>query len=478
MGVLYHGPGAAVTSGERGGSGVASRLRPVKAVVEPLEGNKVKLSVEVDEHEFEKAVDAAFRKISSQVRVPGFRPGKTPRRLLEARIGVEAARQEALRDSLPDFYARALEQADVDPIAPPEIDITAGEQHGPVAFDAVVEVRPQVAIPGYQGLRVTIPSPVPSDEEVEAQIDRLRQQSGELQPVSRPIKDGDHVTIDLHAERDGQTVAELSAEDYLYEVGTATLAPGLDEQLHGSKVGEILTFSAEVGDDGPVSVRVLVKDVKEKVLPEVTDEWAQEASEFDTVDALRADLANSITVVKRMQASLALRDEALKALVELVEEEPPENMVRPEMERRLEQLNDRLEAQGGTLAEYLDAVGASHDELVEQLRTEAVHAIKADLALRALAEAEGLAATEEDVDAEVARLAERFSQDPAQLRRRLEQGDAIAAVRSDVRKAKALEWLIEHVEVVDQEGRHVDRGDLSPTSGAAEAQADEVERHE
>ena len=257
----------------------------MRAVVEPLEGNKVKLSVEVEEQEFEKAVDAAFRKISSQVRVPGFRPGKTPRRLLEARIGVEAARQEALRESLPDYYAEALRQTEVDPIDQPEIDITAGEEQGPVAFDAVVEVRPQVTIAGYGGLQVTIPSPLVADEDVDRQIDRLRDQFGELQPVGRAVRDGDHVTIDLHAERDGQAVAGLAVDDYLYQVGSATLAPQLDEHLRGTKVGDIVTFESEVEQqEGPVSVRVLVKDVKEKVLPEVSDEWASEVSEFETVE--------------------------------------------------------------------------------------------------------------------------------------------------------------------------------------------------
>src|SRR5207249_7793282 len=147
---------------------------PMKAVVEPLEGNKVKLSVEVDEDEFEKALDAAFRKIAREVRIPGFRPGKAPRRLLEARIGTDAARQEALRDALPDFYARAVKDNDVDVIAAPEIDITSGEESGAVVFDAVVEVRPQITVPGYQGLRATVPSPAVSDEEIDRQIDRLR----------------------------------------------------------------------------------------------------------------------------------------------------------------------------------------------------------------------------------------------------------------------------------------------------------------
>ncbi|MDP8975455.1 MAG: trigger factor [Actinomycetota bacterium] len=443
----------------------------MRAVVEPLEGNKVKLSVEVEEQEFEKAVDAAFRKISSEVRVPGFRPGKTPRRLLEARIGVEAARQEALRESLPDYYAEALRQTEVDAIAQPEIDITAGQQQGPVTFDAVVEVRPEVSIAGYQGLKVAIPSPLATEEDVERQIDRLRDQFGELKAVSRPVQDRDHVTIDLHAQRDGEVVPGLSVDDYLYEVGSANLAPKLDEQLRGTKVGDIVTFEAEVDDGDPVSVRVLVKDVKEKALPEVTDEWASEVSEFDTVEELRADTTKRISGLKRMQASLALREEVVKALAELVDVEMPDALVKPEMERRLEELGRRLEAQRTGLSQYLDSVGATEEELVEQLRGDATQGVKAELALRALADTEGLEATQEEIDAEIARIGERIGQDAARVRRHLDDADAIPTVRSDVRKAKALEWLVEHVEIVDQEDRPVDRADLFEQGGAADEPA-------
>src|SRR5262249_13918903 len=187
----------------------------MKAVVEPLEGNKVKLSVEVDEQEFEKALDQAFRKIAREVRIPGFRPGKAPRRILEARLGKEAARNEALRDALPGYYAQALRDQDVDAIAPPEIDITAGEESGPAAFAAVVEVRPHISVPGYGGLRVTVPSPEVTDAEIDAQVDRLRGNFGHLETVSRPARDGDHVTIDLKAT-EGENVLHDSTDE-VYE---------------------------------------------------------------------------------------------------------------------------------------------------------------------------------------------------------------------------------------------------------------------
>src|ERR1700730_1325541 len=206
----------------------------MKAVVEPLEGNKVKLSVEVDEQEFEKALDATFRRIAREVKVPGFRPGKAPRRLLEVRMGTEAARQEALRDALPDYYARALKENDVDAIAPPDIDITGGQESGPVSFDAVVQVRPQLRLAGYQGLQVTVPSPEIADAEIDAQVDRLRNNFGELQPVGRAARTGDHLTIDMQGPRDGAPLAAMSTADFLYERGSGTSLPELDARLDGA----------------------------------------------------------------------------------------------------------------------------------------------------------------------------------------------------------------------------------------------------
>ena len=445
----------------------------MKATVEPLEGNKVKLSVEVEELEFDKAVDAALRKVAREVRIPGFRPGKAPRKLIEARMGKEGVRQEALREALPEYYAEALRQTEVDAIAPPEIDITAGQDEGPLAFDAVVEVRPQVNLVGYQGLQVTVPSPAITDEELQKQIDRLRTPFGELKEVDRPIQDGDHVTLDLKGEREGEAVAGLSAEDYLYEVGTDSLVPGADAELRGATKGDTVTFESPFGlgpatedavdgEERTVSITLAVKDVKEMLLPEVTDEWASEASEFETVAELEADLRNRMGMVKKVQANMAVRDEAVKALAELVEDDVPEALVNSEMERRLHDLAHRLEAQGATIQQYLEATGQGQQQLVDDLRSTATDAVKADLALRALAEAEELEVTDEDLDLEIAQLADRMQQPVGALRAQLEAADQMPAVRSDIRKAKALGWLMEHVEIVDEEGNPIDRADLQP----------------
>jgi trigger factor len=443
----------------------------MRTVVEPLEGNKVKLTVELDDGELNKALEQAARKLAREVRLPGFRPGKVPRRLLEARLGPDVLRKEALRESLPEFYATALKETDLDVIAPPEIDITAGEEAGSLAFDAVVEVRPVVSIPGYGGLQITLERPVASEEEVRRQIDRLRGTDAVLGEVDRPAADGDNVTINLRTTRGADEVVDgLTADDFLYEVGSETVVPELDNELRGAKVGDVLKFMASLPNGETMHFEVLVKDIKEKVLPDLTDEWAGEASEFATVAELEDDISRRIVAVKRMELALGLRDHALTALIELVLDDAPEPLVAAEIDRRLHDLAHRLEHQGATMEQYLAAMGKQPQELVDDLRPQATDAVKADLALRALAEAEQLEASEEEMDAEIVRIAESIGTSAAQVRRNLTNADQLPAVRSDIRKAKALAWLVEHVTIVDPEGQTIERAELEPAPEPADSE--------
>lgn len=440
----------------------------MKAVVETLEDNKVKLSVELDEEEFEKDIDAAFRKIAREVRIPGFRPGKAPRRILEARLGKESGRAEAIRDALPDYYAKAIYENEIDVIAPPDLEVTSGEGSGPVAFEAVVEVRPRISLAGYEGLRVEIPSPVVSESDVDAQVDRMRARFGELEPAGRPAEKGDFVTVDVTAERDGASVSALSADDFLYEVGSASVLVEFDEHLEGASGGDELEFPAEVPGEGAVTVRLVVKEVKSRRLPELTDEWASEASEFDTVGELRADLAQRMAMVKRAQASVALRNAVLEALIELVTDEVPKAMVDSEVQRQIHDLGHRLEAQRATIDDYLEATGQTPEELVAGFAGQAVPSVKADLALRAVAESLGLEPSEQDMETEFERLARVYGMESSRVRADLEAGGQLPAVRADWKKTHALDWLLEHVEIVDKDGNPVDRSLLEsdPSSGS------------
>ncbi len=453
----------------------------MRATSEPMEGNLVRLRVEIDEPEFDKALGDVARTIAKQLRVPGFRPGKVPRKVLEARMGgAQALRAEAMREAIPDFYARAVVDADLDPIDNPKIDITEGEEAGPVIFDAVVQIRPLVSIPGYASLQVTLPGLGVKEEDIEHQIDRLRENDAELELVSRAAIDQDLVTIDLHGTDEAGTEV-VGIDDYVYEVGSGTVVEELDGQLRGAKAGDILQFDAtspgnESAPGQSISFRVLVKDVKVKKLPAVTDEWAAESSEFETADELRQDITDRITRVKLVQAQMALRQNTIAAAADLVnDDDVPEVLVDAEVNERLHDLQHRLESQNLSLAQYFSATGQSPDDLLGAVRTDAHRAVKADLALRALVEAESLTVDDEELDAEVATMAERMETTPVELRRQLDTAGRTGAVRSELQKAKALQWLLDHVDLFDDEGNPISRDDLTVDASQDDAAGDVVE---
>jgi len=284
--------------------------------------------------------------------------------------------------------------------------------------------------------------------------------SGKMKTVARPARDGDHISMDLHGYRHDEAIDGLSADDFLYELGSGSVVPELDRELQGAKAGDILKFNAAVPEQEDVTLQVLVKEVREKILPEVTDEWASEASEFETVDELRASITERLAAVKRVQAALALREAVVDAVGELVTDDVPEPLVDAEMERRVHDLSHRLEAQGADLAAYLEATGTSQDDFLAGIREGATKSARADLAMRAVADAEGLDVADDDVEQEIARLAERMEMKPAELRKRLDRAEQLPTVRSDIRKAHALRWLLDHVEIVDEEGNAIDRSVL------------------
>lgn len=496
----------------------------MRANAEPVEGNRVRLSIEVDRSEVDDALDTTVRRLGRQVRVPGFRPGKVPRQILEARLGGSAAlRQQAISDLLPDLYARAVADTELDPIGAPEIDLHGAEEPGPLTVDAVVEVRPVVSVAGYQGLQVTVPALEVGDEEVDAQIERLRDTDGELVLVERPATDGDFVTLDVHGTRPDGT--DLDVDDYVHEVGSGTGLPGLDDHLRGALPGATLRFTVpgassgttgapeagapevdeltadqagakelgaeEAADDGDphtpeaaeapdaqapdaqasdtaaLQVEVRVKEVQEKRLPELTDEWVAESTESSTVAELRAEMRARLRRMKALQARMVLRERTAEAVVALVSEEPPATLVDAEVDERLHDLSHRLNEQRMTMAELLARSGRDEQGLVEELRTEARRAVLLDLALRAVAQAEGIEVSEEELAESLAEMAAQVGTGPAELRRRLERAGRLAAVRSEQRKAKALRWLEDHVELVDEEGAPVSRRDLQMEAEAS-----------
>lgn len=436
----------------------------MRSTIEPAEGNKVKVAVEIDEAELEPAVDAAWRQIAKEVRIPGFRPGKAPRKLLERQFGGEYARSEALKSALPEFYSQAIIEHDVDVIAAPDLDITSGEDEGPVSFEAIVEVRPEVQVAGYDGLRVEVPRAEATDEEVDEQIDRLRSQYGELTEVDRAAAEGDYVTIDISGTQDGEEVDGLTADDYLYLVGSGMIAKEFDEHLTGASAGDELEFDADHPDpdEDTVHFRVKVKNVKERVLPELTDEWVADATEFETVEELRADTRERLSANRAEQVRVAVRNNLATELAKLVDEEPPEAMVSGEMQARLENMARQLGASGIRIEDWLQITGRDPESFAAELREAAEEAAKVDLALRAVAAAEGIEATDEDLEEEVAEMIGGTDLSIEDAIGQLRDAGQLSALRSEIAKRKTLEWLVEKSEFVDEDGEPVPDELLQP----------------
>jgi trigger factor len=436
----------------------------VKSTVEALEGNKVKLSVEIDEQEFESAVDAAFKKIAREVRIPGFRPGKAPRRVLESHIGAGAGRAQALNDALPEYYSDAVVANEVDVIAPPEIEITDGQESGVIKFDAIVEVRPVITVSGYADMAVEIPAPTPSDDEIDAQLDRFRNQYGDLEVVERAADSGDFVTVDIEGSQNDEVLEGLVASAYLYEVGSAGIVPELDEQLVGAAAGDTRSFDAphpNGDEEDPLHFEVTVTEVKAKVLPELNDEFAAQASEFETMAAWRDDLVTRMTEVRKAQSQMMVREKIGEALAELVTDELPEPLIAAEMNERLQDMAMRLQAQGLSLEQWLQFSGTDTEQFLDDLKTTADRSARVDLALRAIALAESIEVLEEDLLIEFEAVAARVQQDSDVVRTQLTEAGHLPALKTDISKRKALDWLTESVRISDEAGNSIVFADLA-----------------
>jgi trigger factor len=431
----------------------------VKSSVEPLEGNKVKLYVEVEEDEFDRDIDRAFKTIAREVKLPGFRNGKAPRRVLEARIGIGPAREQALRDSIPQYLAKAVREHDVDIIATPQIEITGGQEEGPVEFDATIEIRPEITVPGYGGLRVELPSPDATDEEIEAVIEGELRRAGALDDVDRPAATGDFVTLDLSASRDGEEVAGLNTEDWSYEIGQGWVAESFDDELIGASAGDELTFTATPkGTEQPADFAVTVQRVQQLVVPELTDEFVDEnVGEFETVDEWRASIAERISSGKLNRIRQQLVPAVTEALTGLTDIEAPAPMVESDLQTRVQNTVRQFSAQGIDLEGWLAATGQDSNSFVEGLRVQSQQAVKADLALRAVAVAEAIEIDDADVEAEYAQIAMQVGQKAKDVRKAYERNDAVPELVAQMRKSKALDWLLHHVEIVDPEGKPIDR---------------------
>lgn len=432
----------------------------MRTTLEETRKHVVRLSVEVPPEEFAPDLEEAYRHVAQELTVPGFRKGRVPRPIVDARVGREHVIEHFLRDFVPTYCLRALREHDLAPIGEPEIDVEQVEDGKPLRFTATVEVRPRLSLEPeqYRGLRVEAPSVEPTEREVDEYVDRLRERFAELESVARPAARGDFVLADVRASVHDREVPEASRPGFFTEVGKGELVPELDRELEGARKGDILKFNATLPErfgelaGQEVTFQVLVKEVKAKRLPPADDEFARTASEFDTLEELREDVRRRLRAVKEARARSVLRSRLLRKLAELVEDvEVPERLVDEETERRVRSAWEQAERAGVRLEDALAEEGIDELRFRVDARNHALRAIRADLALEAVARREGLQVTREDLDREIRALARDTGRDPREVRRILERTGQVSSLAGDIIRSKALDLLVEAAEVV-QEG--------------------------
>jgi trigger factor len=426
----------------------------MKTSVDEIGKNKVRMTVEVPSSDVEALLNRTYKRLARQVKVPGFRPGKAPKAIIDQRLGKDYVRSEALKEGLPDLYAEAVSDADLDVVAPPEIDVKTFESGSDLTFEAVVETRPTPELNDYDGLEVTKPPGEVTDADVDEQIERLRVRFASLEVVERPIKKEDFALVDLTTYRHDVTVDELTAKDLLVEVGAEMLVPELDKELEGKRKGDILKITATLPErfgeraGWQVGMQILVKDVKARKLPPLDDDFAKTCSEFDTLDELRADIREKVSEMKESHAEAHLREHVLDAFVtEAVDVDLPGGMVNLEIDSILTSFARVLAAQGVTLERYMEMEKIDAEALRQRFSEQAERNLKLRLGLDAVAEAEGLDVTDEDRETELKRLAERSQTTPDEVRRVVDERGDWKSIDGDILRSKALDLLVQRADI-------------------------------
>jgi trigger factor len=436
----------------------------VKSTVETLSATRVRLAIEVPFDELKPSLQKAYREIGSQVQIPGFRRGKVPAAVIDQRIGRGAVLNEAVQEAIPAQIVAAVREHDVKTLGRPEVEITDFGDGEPLKFTAEVDVRPQLTLPDPADIKVTVEPVAVDDSAVDEQVAGLRDRFGTLKTVERPAANGDYVQIDLAASVDGVEVEGGSASNVSHEVGSGKLLAGLDEVLVGMSAGDSTTFETQLvggehaGEEATISVTV--RAVKEKELPALDDEFAQLASEFDTLEELREDVRNRLLRVSRLEKLYSARDEALKALIAATEVPAPESVVAEEVESRKEAMREQLEGAGASWEEYLEAQDRTEEDIDAELTASATEAVQAQLLLDAFADAEEISVSDDEFGHEIMHRAQRAGVAPQQYYDQLVRSGAAGVIYGDVRRGKTLAAVLERVVIEDTNGERMTLADL------------------
>ena len=426
----------------------------MKSAVENLSPTRVRISIDVDFKDLEPHVTVAYETLAQQVSIPGFRKGKVPRQLIDQRVGRGTVLNEAINNALPEFYTKAARENDVLVVGRPSVDIKEVKDNELLKFEVEVDIRPEVKLPDFSAIELSVDDVVVTDKDVDEQIEALRTRFGTLTTIEKDASSGDFVTIDLVAKLDGKEVEGGTANGISYEVGSNRMIDGLDTALEGMKVGESKTFNTQLvgmkeGDTGEVTVTL--QAVKKRELPDLNDEFAKLASEFETLDELKSDSRERLSRLKAMEQGAQARDNLLKHLLDTVEILVPEQLVKDEVDDHLEKEN-RLEDE-------------THRK---EVTDEVTRSVRADFLLDSIVKAEEVQVTEAELTEYLIRTAARYGMSPDQFAQQLSQAGQIAALMAEVARTKALAVVLERVKIKDASGREVDLSKLAPKPAAEE----------
>jgi trigger factor len=452
----------------------------VKSTVERLSPTRVRINVEVPFDELKPDFDRAYKKIAQQVNVPGFRKGKVPARIIDARLGRGVVLEEVVNGAIPTRYSEAVTAAeDVSPLGQPEIEVTEIADNERLAFTAEVDVRPEITLPDLSGLTVQVDDVEVTDADVDEQLENLRARFATLTGVERAAAKDDFVQIDLSATVDGEVVEEAATTGFSYQVGQGGLIDGIDEAITGLSAGESATFPTTLvaGEyqDREAQVTVAVTAVKERELPAADDEFAQLASEFDTLEELTADLRTRMERVKQMEQLTDARDKVLDAIVDATEVPLPEGIVTSELDARVHDAIHPFDHDEAKFAEFLQENGKTREEFDTEAREDAEKSVRVRLVLDALADAHEVTVNDQELTERIIFQAQQYQMPPEEFVRRIQEAGQLGSIYSDVRRSKALIEAVRAVTVTDSAGEPVD---VSELLGDDDAEQEEIEASE
>ncbi len=448
----------------------------MKSTVEQLSPTRVRINVEVPFSELEPDFQRAYKELARQVRLPGFRPGKAPARLLEARFGREAMLDQVVNEALPARYGQAVAESEVHPLGQPDIEVTKKEYGQELAFTAEVDVRPMLTLPDLSALKISVDPIEVSDEDVDAELQSLRARFGTLTGVDRPVAVGDFVSIDLSASVDGEEVPGAAAEGLSHEVGSGRLIEGLDDALVGLSVDEPREFTAKLaagehaGQDAQVTVTV--RSIKERELPEPDDEFAQLASEFDTIEELRSNLRDQVRQVKRAQQAEQIRDAAIDALLEQVDVPLPGAIVQAQVDSAIHGALHSLNHDEAKLEEVLAEQGKSREQFETETRTAAETDVKKQLLLDTLADELQVQVGQDDLTERLVATSRQYGIEPQQLLAYLQENNQLPAMFADVRRGLVIAEVVQAAMVTDTGGNTIDTGEFFGKRGGSDEAGD------